>query len=201
MMALLFGRTLIRLGALAALAAFTIACNPDDGNAGNRSESALTLTGAVVGTAIPSQAKAVVIWVVPSGSPDYSYKFGGGSSASGSFEVTLVAEPPAQALNSYGLGLGFIVLVDSSQQVPDGIVDDEQLTPMLGFSARHAVIWKNESGPGLSWSDAFPAGYACGKCAPPSGATTFDRFEPVDCSKLEVETAADIDSIESCNWS
>ena len=112
--------------------------------------------------------------------------------------LTMSADPPAQAINSYGIGVGLVVLVDAGTQLPDGMIEESQLTP-LGFSTGYGIIWKNPAGPAVSWSVPFPAGYACGRCVRATG-SGFDTFEPVACSLFQVEAAADPSMLDACNW-
>jgi hypothetical protein len=172
---------------------------PDTGTPGPDSPTGFMVNGAVVGTAIPAGAKAVVVWTVSSGSPDYLYKFGEGASSTASFTMTLGADPPAAAINAYGIGVGVIALVNASTQLPDGMVDENQLT-LLGITTGFGILWKNPAGPGRGpWSGAFPAGYACGRCIRATGGG-FDSFEPVACTMVQIETAPDPDTLDVCNW-
>ncbi|MFH0901186.1 MAG: hypothetical protein V2A73_11220 [Pseudomonadota bacterium] len=176
------------------LAAFCVACGDESGADG------LSVNGSVVGTAVPANAKVVVVWLVmSSGSPDYTYKYGEGTSTNASFVVTMTADPPAQAIDSSGFGVGYVMLVASDAQIPDGIVTKDQLQP-FGLSARYAIIWKNATVTDIDWTTAFPAGFMCGRCVPASDGEIFDGYEPVDCSQVQIETATDIETLDVCNW-
>ncbi len=158
----------------------------------------ITVAGGVTGANIPNSAKTVVAWVVTSGSPDYLYKFGDGTSSAAKFMVTCGSAPPADAINSYGVGVGLIALLPNSAQIPDGKVDEKSLE-LLGISGQYAVIWRAPTGAGLTWSLAFPIGYSCGVCVPPAE-KGFASFKPVECSQVQIDTAADASKIPVCNW-
>jgi hypothetical protein len=155
----------------------------------------LSIDGSVTGTNVPGSAKAVVIWQVTSGA-DYAYKFGEGTSSGAQLTLAFSTDPPTEAINAYGVGVGFVALVAAGTQVPDGVFDAGQLTA-LGVSFRYAVIWRDQCVLAqLQWPQAFPAGYACGRCVPATSG--FDSFEPVDCSEVQIET--DLASGAGCNW-
>ena len=81
-----------------------------------------TVSGSVDAT-VPSEAQtAVIIWEVSSGSPDYVYKFGEGTAADGRFSITLSSDPPAEAINSYGLGVGLVAVLVPGVTLPEGRV-------------------------------------------------------------------------------
>lgn len=167
-----------------------------------------SVKGSVIGTQIPQQAKAVVIWSVSSGSPDYSYKYGEGTFRDAKFTVSLPGDVPTEAINSYGIGIGVVALVPPGTPIPDGRVSggehDGQATgaelEVLGFTTEYAIIWKTASARDLSWSSSFPVGMSCGICLPAVEGEVFDSFVPIDCSTVKIETASDPDELHACNW-
>jgi hypothetical protein len=167
---------------------------PDSGNGGT------SVNGLVAGDHVPEGAKAVVVWSISSGSPDYAFKYGEGSSSGSKFTVTLSADPPAEAINSYGVGVGVVALVPASATVPEGKVTGEQLE-LLGLSASYAVIWKAEAASGVNgWMKTFPSGFACGRCVPAPSGESFDSFTQVDCSQVQIDAPSDLNTLHSCNW-
>jgi hypothetical protein len=137
-----------------------------------------------------------VVWSVTTASPDYAYRFGKASPIGGtSFIVTFSSEPPDDALNSDGIGVGYVALFPVGTVLSDGELPND-LVP-LGFTTRHAIIYRK---PGLDserwWSSRFPAGYSCGVCAPPPSGQTIDGYEPTICTSLELV----LSPIDACIW-
>jgi hypothetical protein len=158
----------------------------------------LSASGPIRGAA-PADAELVVIWMINSGGPDHSYKFGDGSVAGTRFTVGLSSDPPPEAINTYGMGVGVVVLLEPGATIPEGRVDEEVLeAAALGFSEQHAIIWRDPSRPGLPWSADFPEGMSCGQCVP--AASGFDSFKPMECSAVEVQVPSDVTTLEFCNW-
>lgn len=150
----------------------------------------------IVGTDAPATGNTVVIWVVSSGSPDYIYKFGQGTSTGAQFVVSFSTNPPAAALNSYGIGVGIVALLAPGTAVPaDGMVD-EMVLDGAGYTPLHAVIYKDATAnPAVvPWIAPFPLGYSCGRCVEASAG--FDSFEPTACTTVEV----DMTPANACNW-
>lgn len=136
-----------------------------------------------------------VAWQVTSGSPDYLWKFGEGTSTATTFMVTMGSNPPAQAINSYGLAIGIVVMMpDGVALPPDGIVDDNAFEPIAG-TGNHWIIFKAPGASLPGWPESFPDGYACGVCVPASG-STFDTFAVTACDGLEM--VRDLNDV--CNW-
>lgn len=135
-----------------------------------------------------------VAWQVTSGSPDYLWKFGEGTSTATTFMVTMGSNPPAQAINSYGLAIGLVVMLpDGVALPPDGIIDDNDFEPIAG-TANHWIIFKAPGATLPGWPESFPEGYACGVCVETSG--TFDDFAVTACDSLEMVR----DLTDVCNW-
>ena len=118
---------------------------------------------------------AALIWVVSSGSPDYGYKFGEGTIGNGRFSITLPGDPPAEAINSFGVGVATVLVPLSGVTWPDGKLVDANLGSQIsGISARHSVIWRAKSldlgdagvREDVTWPLQFPAGLSCGTCTP-----------------------------------
>jgi hypothetical protein len=160
-----------------------------------------TVTGPITGETAPEGAVVAVVWIVSSSSPDYGFNFGEGSLSGATFTVGFGSAPPREALNSNGVGMGFVMLLAPGTQMPEGEIDADVLdTALLGVSSRHVIVWRDGSGQGFDWSASFPAGFGCGKCVTAPPGEGFDSYEPVDCSEVEVQVASDPDSLEFCNW-
>ncbi|WP_434041555.1 MULTISPECIES: hypothetical protein [Sorangium] len=169
-----------------------------DGGSGGGTEG-FSVTGPISGDAVPEDAEVIVAWVVSSSSPDYAFNFGEGSVSGARFTVGFGAEPPSEAINSHGVGVGVVMLLEPGTELPEGELDEDVIeAAILGASPQHAIIWRGPSSQGAAWSEGFPQGYGCGKCVP--AAEGFDTFEPVDCSEVEVQATSDLDSLEFCNW-
>ena len=153
-----------------------------------------TLNGTVF-TGGPATGVTVVLWQVTSGSPDYTWKYGEGSSSGTMFMVTLDLVPPAQAINSYGVGVGIVGLLPAGTIIPDGMVTNQQLQN-ASFSDRYAIIYKapNANATLVPWIAPFAAGMSCGRCV--DQATGFDTFEPVACPMVQIIQGAAM----VCNW-
>jgi len=162
-----------------------------------------TLEGDVVGPEIPADAEVILVWAVSSTSPDHAYKFGDGSSTGPRFVVSLAGEPPPDlAINDYGSGrrlaVGYVLLVPTGTDFPEGILDPEAELTLLGAS-RTPIIWREGTfGSGFPWPDAFEEGtYECGRCVPAAEGETFDAYEPMDCGEVVIE-APPVEN--DCNW-
>ncbi|WP_437934294.1 hypothetical protein [Sorangium sp. So ce341] len=171
------------------------------GEGGGGGTAGFTVTGPISGDAVPQDAQAIVAWVVSSGSPDYAFSFGDGSVSGVTFTVGFGSAPPSEAINSHGVGVGIVFLLEPGTDVPEGVLDEEVIeAAVLGASPRHAIIWRDPAGLGTRWSDGFPDGFGCGKCVAAPEGETFDAYEPVDCSEVEVQATSDFDALEFCNW-
>jgi hypothetical protein len=186
-------RTLIRSSILLSFTALGAAACGNDAASGNED----AVRGTIVGSPVPPASKVVVLWGVSSGSPDYTYKFGEGTATGAQYVVSLGEDPPAEAINRYGIGIGLLVLVDAQQTIPEGKLDDATIDTFLGLSRRHAVIWRADDAQDLDWSGAFPRGYSCGRCVDAPEGEIFDSFEPVACTGIEIQVG-EIDGV--CNW-
>ncbi len=155
--------------------------------------SVFSVTG-IVGTGAPATGSTVVLWVVSSGSPDYIYKFGQGTSTGAQFIASFSTVPPAAAINSYGLGVGIVAVLAPGTMIPaDGMID-EMVLAGAGYTTEHAIIYKTATATDLSWSASFPVGYSCGRCVRASSG--FDSFEVTSCATVEV----DMTPMNACNW-
>lgn len=154
------------------------------------------------GKQVPESAKLVVLWSVPSGSPDYLYKFGEGTSSGATFTLPLQTPPPAEALNRAELGVGLVLLMPTSFSQADGRYEDEDVffDALIGAAGQYAIIYKaSEQVSTPSWVSRFPAGYSCGKGVAAPAGSSFDTFEPVACASINV-TVDDAANIEFVNW-
>lgn len=196
-------------------ASLALGCSDDD-SAGGAGGAGPGRTIAVKGPKAQEAANAYVIWGVSSTSPDYSYRFGSGTSSGGQLSLSLPGDAsgtvtvPDEALNTYNaskpakLGVGQVVLMKSDTTLPEGklSLSKEDVAKAIGLSARYSFIYRADDGSAedIAWIGKFPQGLSCGRCVPAAESQTFDTFEPVDCASMEVETADDLDSLDVCNW-
>ncbi|QRO03088.1 hypothetical protein JRI60_19750 [Archangium violaceum] len=178
---------------------------PDSGtpDAGSGFTASGALTPAT-GKQVPSSAKVMVFWSVSSTSPDYIYKFGGGTSSGASFTLPMPTQPPLDALNSGELGVGLIALLPADYTLADGKLSEEALegisTNGLGGAAQYAIIYKaTPTVTYWSWANSFPLGYSCGKGVKARPEESHDTFEPVSCESIGI-TVDDFGNIEFVNW-
>jgi len=148
---------------------------------------------------VPADSKVVVVWSVSAASPDYLYKWGDGQTDGKTFMVTLMGDPPPDAINAGFVGVGVIVVVPSNYVVPEGKLTSTQSNDLqaklLAFSAQHAIIFHpNASQSPYPWSSQFANGYECAKCVPMPA--SFDEWAPTKCSDI---TLVDINQ-PVCNW-
>ncbi|MCA9672102.1 MAG: hypothetical protein KC503_41190 [Myxococcales bacterium] len=147
------------------------------------------------GQAQPAHAKVMVLWEVSATSPDYIFKFGEGAVGGNRFQLH-VDTPPLEALNDGRLGVGHLVLFNSTFTTPDGRPDwDVVKSNLIGGAEQYALIYRHPSTGGAEGSDwwlGFPVGLSCGKVTPPREGSPWVGFEPVDCSTLQVIAAPDV---------
>lgn len=160
-------------------------------------------TEVAAGNSFPAaDNKVFAYWVISSGSPDYIYVFGQGTATSTGFTMSFESEPPAEALNSYGVGVAIVGgLFPSSTTYAPGKLMDEDLfyedNTTQALTDRYAIIYKKANAEDLGWTDSFPEGYSCGKGVPAANGESFDTFEKVDCAQviLRIDTMFDV-----VNW-
>ncbi len=141
----------------------------------------------------------MLLWTVSSGSPDYVYKFGEGTADGESFELSLDGDPPAEAINSYGIGVAIVSTIPDGMDIPeDGKLDGDIVETYFDgnplISNEKAIIFKS-AGEGLDWSDDFSDGYTCGQCVR-GGEGDFDSFEPGSCDDFDLSVESDA----FCDW-
>ena len=161
--------------------------------------------GTVVGPA-PAQAHVIGFWSVEVG-PDHAFKLGDGSATATTFELFIPKGPvPDDALNNEAgakWGVGLPVLVDASEQIPDGPVVKE--FPVRGLSTQYAIIFRTGADVAadsiFTWVNGFALDQlSCGKCVKSTAAGTFDTYTPVQCSELVLEAATDPATLDPCDW-
>src|SRR5262245_1503255 len=94
-----------------------------NGSSSSSGSGAFAVNGkitAVPGKMVPAMGGVEVAWSVSSGSPDYLYVFGSGPTSGNTFSLSLDKAPPAEALNSYGIGVGIVFLFPTATTVPEG---------------------------------------------------------------------------------
>jgi hypothetical protein len=164
-----------------------------------------TVSGSVDPTVQGDGLTAAIIWEVGSASPNYAYKFGAATVSNGRFSIALPGDPPAEAINSFGIGIAIVVVLAPGVTLPDGKLSTNILsTDIIGISARNSVIWRSqslnlpESGPPPDWWPlGFPQGLACGACTPRPDGGSFDGFTPTACDQLQITV---VDTVNVCNW-
>lgn len=154
----------------------------------------------------PAEAsEAIVAWNVTSGPSDYAYVWGRAPLQNGAFKLDMAGPPPAEALNSNGLGVGLILIVPRSSGILDGRqseADEDKFESVVGASERHAIIYldRAQAEAALSatagatpeeaarahdhWLFDFAQGYSCGVGKEAQPEEKFDSFVPVDCSTV-----------------
>jgi hypothetical protein len=148
---------------------------------------------------------AALIWMVSTGSPDYAYKLGEGTIAKGKFSITLAGDPPAEAINSFGLGIAMVLVPPPGEAWPDGRLPQSVFNSTIaGISARNSVIWRTKSLdfgdagiPADFWGSDFPPGLSCGVCTPAPPGSSFEEFAPSACDQLRISAYA---QEEVCDW-
>ena len=165
-----------------------------------------TVSGSV-DTTVPGEARtAVIIWEVSSGSPDYVYKFGEGTVSGGRLSITLPSDPPAEAINSYGLGVGLVAVLVPGLMLPDGKVAAgiSAADILAGVSPERSVIWRAETfdfggatPPADFWPLDFAPGLSCGACTPAPDGGSFEGFAPAACDGIQVTAFGTADI---CDW-
>lgn len=160
----------------------------------------------VSGATVPSDARVVLVWAGDKGNGDYSYAWGSGpvDVATGRFTVTFTQAPPDSAVlgvdkSGTQAGVAFPVLVRAAD-VGTGLVTDQQLYQRaLGAAGRHAVIYVKGTLPGgIGWT-GMRQGYNVGRGVPAKAGQTFDTFEAVDPSTIDLVVDA-LQNINVVNW-
>ena len=136
----------------------------------------------LAGSNVNASTRVLVAWNVISGSPDYTYVYGEGSLdlAAKTFSVELPDNPPAEALNSSGLGVGLIIFTNDAQiKVGDKITGSLSI---VGGAPAHSVIFIRENATNLAtysdgWPTRFVVGYSVGEGYDVPN-TVFDGFRP-----------------------
>lgn len=150
---------------------------------------------------IPPDARLVVVWVVSSGSPDYTYVFGQGTlSPGGTFRIQLAQSPPVQALNNGALGVGIIVATTSQSLQNGDDISSIPETELIGAAGRYGIIFvttPQDAAQYRDWAAEFDSGFGVGVGVEVPG--DFDRFEPVPPSGV-VLTIDDLQNIDFVNW-
>lgn len=204
----------------AVLVAVLSACGSDDPGSSSVSANAMSLA-LKLDKAPPSASDAVVVWSVSSGSPDYAYLWGKAAVNDTTSRLELKTRPPAEAINSYGLGVGIVVIAPRSDQLHEGKQTDPDegvLGQAFAASERHAIIyvdheraeaWIAMKTAGATpdevkrahehWLFDFPNGYACGEGRDAPAGETFDSYVPVDCDELKIRSGS-LDDLEFPNW-
>jgi len=153
-------------------------------------------------TEIPPNARLLVVWVVSSGSPDYSYVFGEGTinRDAGTFEVGMTDPPPAAALNAGALGVGIVVVTTNATVSTGDDLEDIPEEDMLGAAGWYGVIYVGDPAAAEQvriWSADFDSGYGVGVGEEVPG--SFDRFVPTNASSVLL-IIDDLSNITFVNW-
>ena len=140
-----------------------------------------TIDGNVSGAGAPTAGMVIVSWQL-SGQTATS-TFGQGSATKTAFSVDLANDPPPQAINADGVGVGVFVLAAGGANI--------------GNSADYAVIWRDVSNatPAHPWEANFGARYSCAHCVR-GGAGALDSFELTPCANVTIVVPAGT----TCTW-
>src|SRR5262245_7305388 len=131
---------MIRIQLVVASALLCVAACSDEGGSG-ASATAVSVAGRL--SSAPAEASdAAVIWSVTSGS-DYLYVWGRAEVSGVAFQLELRGRPPAEAINSYGLGVGLILIAPRSllREGKQTNTDMAMYKRVSGASERHAIIY------------------------------------------------------------
>jgi hypothetical protein len=165
---------------------------------GCAADDPLSVTGRIDGVDVPATSSAAVIWL-----KDYdgneAHKYGGGTATRDTFSIDLPELLPQESNVAPGLSVGWVALYQAGYDIPDGPVSQSVIDPIVGISARYAIIWKEYDGSGNAeypWAADFSAGYTCAVCT--QGVP--DGYAPVSCSDLVVDVRDDGSLYEWCNW-
>ncbi len=153
-------------------------------------------------TQIPSNARLLVVWVVSSGSPDYSYVFGEGTidRDAGTFEVGMTGPPPAAALNAGALGVGIVVVTTNATVSTGDDLEDIPEAEIIGAAGWYGVIYVDDPAAAeqvRAWSADFDSGYGVGVGEEVPG--SFDKFVPASASGVLL-IIDDLSNITFVNW-
>jgi hypothetical protein len=160
------------------------------------------VNGKTTGAPVPANAQLIVIWTGEKVGADYSWVFGGGTSTGATFVTPFGSDPPVEARNANGLAVGLVAALEPGFTVPEGKLEADTIVAQIdGITQQYAIVWRDPNGPGLPWSQAFPAGYACGTCVRSGEPGGRDTFAPIACDLVELEFAPDFDAFAICNWS
>ena len=125
--------------------------------------------------------------------PGPSHRLGGGPPR----RAAAAAADPGAGAAPWQFGVAVLALAPSTDVPAEGVIPGSAPEP-VGFSSRHAIIFKPAGGMGPDWLAAFPEGYSCGVCVDsPAG---FDSFAPVACSAVVIDVPADLGTLDGCNW-
>jgi len=171
---------------------------PDAPVSADASTGPFSVAGTTSGDHVPAAGQAAVLWMVFAGN-DHQYVFGHGTQTGPGFKVDFTGAPPPEALNN-GTGVGIVVLFDLAATVPpEGTIITSEPAGVLGVTGRHSIVYRAPGAAAqLPWSSAFPEGYACGKCV--DSATSFDTYEPVACSQVDLQAPTNLSTIDFCNF-
>ena len=214
-------QALQRFSCTAVVVAGLCACSESDAPGGSSASATSLALVQRLNTAPAADSEAVVVWTVTSGSPDYAYVWGRADVQGSSFNLRLQAPPPAEAINSYGLGVGIVLIVPTSARIRDGKqtdADEKLFAQAVGASERHAILYVEPERTRAAieamaskvtaeelqrarehWLFDFPAGYSCGAARQAAAGETFDSFAPEDCNEVQIRSGA-LDDFEFPNW-
>jgi hypothetical protein len=153
-------------------------------------------------TEIPANARLLVVWVVSSGSPDYSYVFGEGTidRSAGTFQVSMTNPPPAAALNAGSLGVGIVVVSTNGTVSTGDDLDDIPEADVIGAAGWYGLIYVCDPADAAqvrTWAADFDGGYGVGVGEEVPG--SFDRFVRTSASSV-VLMIDDLENIDFVNW-
>jgi hypothetical protein len=152
---------------------------------------------------IPNGTRLLVAWA-GGGDPDYTYVFGEGTvrTDTNTFELAFTIPPTVTALNSSGLGVGFLFLTINTTLQGGSDMEDVPETEIIGAAEQYAVIYLAHEPARVradrEWAGNFHTGYNVGKGIDLPG--IFDGFEPVNPSSVEIIVDS-LNNLTFVNWS
>ena len=137
---------------------------------------------------VSGESYVYIISQITSGSPDYSYIYGGTKLINGKAQMRLESLPD-EALNVYEsngetqkLGVAVIVVI-SGKKITDGVLEesDDLNNRVVGAVSNVELIYKAGDSSIVDWTTSFESGFSLGKGADnPDPEKSHDIFVPIE---------------------